>query len=304
MRGNARAPDFIARAIIPRTGIDENGDEFGRGLRRDDDGSVAWRLYPVRAQYRGDGQIGAIRKPNKIGGGDVKRGGDTVEPIHRNGTRAGFKPPDGLRGGGRIAAAGDIFQCHITRTAHFADGSDHLGQLSRLNRYGFLLSYSFAEMARVERSGEEEIEMARILAKGKSVRRVTVNLAESPLSWLNARRMITPRQFEAGERIRLDYETAMLGPRVTMRWETPIGGKVQRRAPEGLDPTLAQISAKRRFDAAMAEVGSGLADIVWRVVCAGEGLATAEKGLGWPSRAGKLVLMLALDRLATHYRIA
>jgi hypothetical protein len=35
----------------------------------------------------------------------------------------------------------------------------------------------------------------------------------------------------------------------------------------------------------------------------GEGLETAERALGWPSRAGKLVLRLALDRLATHYRL-
>ena len=51
----------------------------------------------------------------------------------------------------------------------------------------------------------------------------------------------------------------------------------------------------------MAAAGPGLADIVWRVDCACEGLAAAEKGLGWPVRAGKLVLGLALDRLADHY---
>ena len=51
----------------------------------------------------------------------------------------------------------------------------------------------------------------------------------------------------------------------------------------------------------MAEVGPGLSDVLWRVVCEGEGLAEAEKGLGWPVRAGKLVLGLALDRLAQHY---
>lgn len=137
-----------------------------------------------------------------------------------------------------------------------------------------------------------------------AARSVTVNLAESPLCWLKARGMITARQYEAGARLRMDYETAALGPRVTMRWDAAVPGRGARHAPEGLDPTVAQIAAKRRFDEALAVVGSGLSDIAWRVVCAGEGLAQAEKGLGWPSRAGKLVLMLALDRLAAHYRIA
>ena len=65
--------------------------------------------------------------------------------------------------------------------------------------------------------------------------------------------------------------------------------------------TMAAIDAKRRFDAAMAFVGPGLSDILWRVACEGDGLAVAEKGLGWPTRAGKLVLGLALDRLVAHY---
>ena len=77
-----------------------------------------------------------------------------------------------------------------------------------------------------------------------------------------------------------------------------------RRGPaEPLDPTLAQIAARRRFDAAVAAAGPGLADILWRVVCAGEAMAAAEKALGWPTRAGKLVLGLALDRLADHYAL-
>ena len=55
--------------------------------------------------------------------------------------------------------------------------------------------------------------------------------------------------------------------------------------------------------AAVAAAGNGLADVLWRVVCAGEGLSAAEKALGWPARAGKLVLGMALDRLADHYRL-
>ncbi|MES2336943.1 MAG: DUF6456 domain-containing protein [Pseudomonadota bacterium] len=138
-------------------------------------------------------------------------------------------------------------------------------------------------------------------APGRGGRSVTVNLAESPLSWLRSRGHVDARQYEAGERLRADYETASLGPRVTMQWNAAPSSRSARGAPDALDPTLAGIAAKRRFDAAIGSAGPGLSDVLWRVVCAGEGLAVAEKGLGWPARAGKLVLGLALDRLADHY---
>jgi hypothetical protein len=50
-------------------------------------------------------------------------------------------------------------------------------------------------------------------------------------------------------------------------------------------------------------LGGGLSDVAWRVLCAGEGLPDAERALGWPARAGRLVLTLALDRLGDHYRL-
>ena len=65
----------------------------------------------------------------------------------------------------------------------------------------------------------------------------------------------------------------------------------------------AQIDARRRFDGAVASAGPGLCDILWRVVCAGEGMRDAETALGWPARAGKLVLTFALDRVADYYRL-
>jgi len=127
--------------------------------------------------------------------------------------------------------------------------------------------------------------------------RVAVNLNESPLAWLFSRRLLTVRQFEAGERLRTDYERARLAPSVTMRWV----GRVDGSGAGIADPVAAQISAKRRFDAAIAAAGPGLADILWRVACAGEAVPAAEKALGWPGRSGRLVLTLALDRLAAHY---
>lgn len=135
-------------------------------------------------------------------------------------------------------------------------------------------------------------------------RSVTVNLAESPLAWLRSRGLLDSRLFEAGERLRADYETAQIAPSTTMRWGTTrVDGGGWRAGGDQIDPALAQIAAKRRFDDAIAAAGRGLGDILWRVVCAGEGLPAAEKGLGWPTRAGRLVLTLALDRIADHYRL-
>jgi len=53
----------------------------------------------------------------------------------------------------------------------------------------------------------------------KRKRSVTVNLAESPLGWLHSRGHLNDRQFDAGERLRMDFERAQLAPSVTMRWD-------------------------------------------------------------------------------------
>jgi hypothetical protein len=134
-----------------------------------------------------------------------------------------------------------------------------------------------------------------------SGRTFSVNVAESPLSWLRARNLVDARQFEAGERLRADYEMASLGPSVTMRWDASPIAKGRRGAPMGMDPTMAQLSAKQRFERAIEGVGRGLSDILWRIVCAGESLPVAEKAMGWPTRSGRVVLTLALDRLGDVY---
>ena len=135
----------------------------------------------------------------------------------------------------------------------------------------------------------------------KRKRSVTVNLAESPLTWLHARGHLDDRLLDAGERLRADWERAQLGAGVTMRWD-PV--RVKGGAASGLTETERQIAAKDRFDRALAEAGKGLEDILWRVVCAGETLPVAEKGLAWPARSGKLVLKIALERVADFYRLS
>ena len=88
-----------------------------------------------------------------------------------------------------------------------------------------------------------------------------------------------------------------------MRWDAVPSGRSRRNAPEGLAPSERMVAAKARFDAAIAVVGPDLADIAWRVVCAGEAITVAERALAWPVRSGRLVLKIALDRLADFYRL-
>lgn len=152
-----------------------------------------------------------------------------------------------------------------------------------------------------ERSIEGEI-TAREGREGSArpARSVAVNLAESPLGWLFSRGHVTQRQFDAGEALRRDWERAQLAPGVTMRWDL---APAARGAVSAGDPRAARLDAQSRFDAAVASAGDGLSDILWRIVCAGEGMRDAETALGWPARAGKVVLCLALDRVADFYRI-
>lgn len=149
----------------------------------------------------------------------------------------------------------------------------------------------------VEQAIDGDGRRGAIVAGRRSGRSVTVNLRESPLSWLASRGYLSLRQHGAGERLRSDYELAALGASVTMRWEPRVDGG------RGTGPDAApfRLSAKRRFDAAIAAAGPGLSDVLWRVACAGEGLPAAERALGWPARSGRLVLGFALDRVADHY---
>lgn len=131
-------------------------------------------------------------------------------------------------------------------------------------------------------------------------RSVTVNLAESPLTWLHARGHLSDRQLAGGELLRRDYESAQLAAGVTMRWDAV---RIRGSGDGRMNPTERQLAARARFDGAIAAAGAGLSDILWRVVCGGEALPAAERALAWPARSGKLVLGIALDRIAGYYRL-
>ncbi|MEO1457428.1 MAG: DUF6456 domain-containing protein [Pseudomonadota bacterium] len=94
------------------------------------------------------------------------------------------------------------------------------------------------------------------------------------------------------------------GPNVTQDWRrflTP--SDRYSGSPSGRGPADGPQAARSRVSAALTELGPGLADVAFRVCCFLEGLEACEKRMGWSARSGKVVLKLALQRLAQHYGI-
>ena len=144
--------------------------------------------------------------------------------------------------------------------------------------------------------------MERRMMTPEGERTVTVNEAESPLARLRMRGQITPAQFEAGERLRQDFTLGGLSPRVCADLTAPISNSVRGARPVSMAETL--IAARQRFRRAMASVGPGLSDLLFDVCCHLKGLESVEASYAWPTRSAKVVLQIALDRLAAHYGIA
>ena len=88
-----------------------------------------------------------------------------------------------------------------------------------------------------------------------------------------------------------------------MSWENIPLSRQKRGAPTGLNRTERMMRAKARFDAALEALGPDLSDIAWRVICVCESVPAAEREMSWPVRSGKLVLKIALERLAAFYQI-
>jgi hypothetical protein len=130
-------------------------------------------------------------------------------------------------------------------------------------------------------------------------RRVTVNTAESPLARLKARGLVDGVQFAAGEKLRRDFTLAQLTPRMGVNWEAPVVSGSRGAGAESISEIA--MAARQRLNRALAEAGPGLADLLFDVCCHLMVLEMAEDTRGWAKRSGRVVLKIALDRLAAHY---
>ena len=138
-------------------------------------------------------------------------------------------------------------------------------------------------------------------------RRMRYNLAENPVAVLGRRKdkdgmaFLSPDLINAAERLREDFELAQMGPRVAQNWDRFLtaGDRGGFRGDAGT--AEGPRAARDRVAAALRDLGPGLGDVALRVCCFLDGIEAAEQHMGWAARSGKIVLRIALQRLARHY---
>ncbi|WP_339951143.1 DUF6456 domain-containing protein [uncultured Albimonas sp.] len=156
---------------------------------------------------------------------------------------------------------------------------------------------------------QHQIPGRRRVVEDGTARDMVVNLGETPLGWLARRRgtdgkaFLTPGELAAGERLREDFERAQMGPRVTQDWQRFLTPGDPGRGGAS-DPAAGPTEARRRLAKALEALGPGLNDAALRACCFLEGLEATERRMGWAARSGKVVLKIALSRLAEHYGFA
>lgn len=135
-----------------------------------------------------------------------------------------------------------------------------------------------------------------------------VDESESPLAWLarrkdrNGQPYINAAQFAAGHRFGRDVACAQILPRVTSDWSGQ--ARSPDSGPRAMTPGETALAARQRLDRAACALGGEFNNLLIDVCGFQKRLELVERERGWPARAGKLVLRLALDRLADHYGLA
>jgi hypothetical protein len=148
------------------------------------------------------------------------------------------------------------------------------------------------------------LEIAELQEPGEPVRSVLRDAAESPLAWLarrtgrDGRPLVDALALRAGERLRVDLTAAAMLPRVTADWSGLAAGAGGGGPAAAADAALA---ARQQVRRALAAVGPDHAGLLVDVCGFLKGLEQVEKERAWPARSAKVVLGIALARLAAHY---
>ena len=135
--------------------------------------------------------------------------------------------------------------------------------------------------------------------------RVLVNRDESALSRLARMKkpdgapLLDAAQINAGERLAAEIMRAGMVPGITMRWDAT-GSIGEAR----VNPTDLMIASRQRVEAALDALGHDFAGLLLDVLAFSKGIEQIERERHWPQRSGKIIVGLALARLALHYGYA
>jgi len=244
---------------------------------------------PLRRLLEAMSEPGAEAMPDRLGGGSIviaaPRKGVTVARARLPGRIAAEAAARGLA---HWEGAGEARRLRLTQ-----EGRAHLKRLA---------APAQADPFRAQHGALTP----RVVEKG--ARPTLVDESESPLAWLARRKdragrpFLAPEQIEAGERFRRDVTQANILQRVTADWEASIGSARQGGA--GANVADVAIDARRRLARAFDAVGPELAGLLTDVCGYLKGLERVESERGWPQRSAKVVLKIALERLAQHYGLA
>lgn len=155
-------------------------------------------------------------------------------------------------------------------------------------------------------SQQQMTQKIRVKNEDGALESVTVHVRESPLAWLRTRKhkdgapLLSEVQFAAGEKLRADFTRASLSPRVTSSWDISTAQR-QRGLPGTHEFSEGALAAKERVNEALKSVGTELNGVLLDICCFLKSLKDVELERRWPARTAKVILSLALDRLAAHY---
>ena len=135
-----------------------------------------------------------------------------------------------------------------------------------------------------------------------------ININESPLMRLYSRKTsngkpyLSHSQFQAGEKLRLDFERSQLQPRISATYDRAIGGSGSNSgASSAMEISDFALDARIRVKKAVEFLGPELSGVALDICCFLKGLELVEREREWPPRSAKLMLRTALSHLAIHY---
>lgn len=193
----------------------------------------------------------------------------------------------GRSGAGRVSVAADIVKAFAARQWIMADGAGRYVLAQAGQDFLTRSETGFADQHRDMQDGSVDGQVLKI------------NTCESPLARLKARGLVDATQFAAGEKLRRDFTLSQLTPRMGVNWDAPVVSGSRGAGADSISDIA--MSARQRLNKALAGMGPGLSDLAFDVCCHLKALETVENARGWARRSARVVLVIALDRLVSHY---